>query len=71
MCKDCEKVMEKAMKKASIKTANRKILKDIHKNIPTFFTKYTHTKNRFLNQLNRLFYTQSTPTITTITFKYR
>lgn len=71
MCKDCEKVMEKAMKKASIKTANRKIHKDIHKNIPAFFTEYTHAIKTKFNQLKSCFCTQSTPTITTITFKYR
>lgn len=71
MCKDCEKVMEKTMKKDSIKNTIRKISKDVHKNIPAFFTEYTQVKNYIINQLNRLFYTQSTPTITTITFKYR
>lgn len=71
MCKDCEKVMEKTMKKDSKKSTIRKIYKDIHKNILAFFTEYTHIKKMIFNQLKSRFYTQSTPTITTIIFKYR
>ncbi len=71
MCKDCEKVMEKTMKKDSKKNVIRKIYKDIHKNILAFFTEYTHAKKMNFNQLKSRFYTQSTPTITTIIFKYR
>ncbi len=76
MSEVCVKVLEKTIKnssKSELKNTIKELFADYEKviriHLPGLFTDFTQPKNNKINLLSGRLYTQSTPTITTTSYK--